>query len=75
MSISTTKFLARYRSIVVNRARKPGDFQGAAEYFGVSSTMARRVYRAQALPGPTILRKMGLKAVKTISYRYEELGE
>jgi len=72
MSISTTKFLSKYRALVDWHQEKPLDFSGAAEEFGVSATMVRRVYRAEALPGPKILKYMGLKAIKTISYRYED---
>ena len=71
MSISTTKFLSKYRGLVDFVAEKPGDFTGAAKQFGISATMVRRVYNAQALPGPKILRYMGLKPIKTINYRYE----
>ncbi len=73
MEISTTKFLKEYRALVDSLAKHKGDFTGAADFWDMSATMIRGVYKAEMLPGPKILGIMGLKPVKTIHYKYKRV--
>ena len=67
MSITTRQFLKAFNYIVDDQ----GGPTEAADYFGVSSSFVRSVSKGHRLPGDKVLRRMGLKAVKTIHYRYE----
>ena len=66
--MTTKQFLKRFDEVVSEKG-----FVGAAEYFDVKQDFVRKVHKGQALPGPKILKKMKLKPVKTINYRYEVL--
>ena len=69
MSISKLQFDARLRKLV----REKGGTDNAAEFFGISPSFMRNILAARDVASSKVCEKMGLKPVRDIKYRYEDL--
>ena len=69
MSISKKQFDALLRK----RVKELGGTDNAAEFFDISPSFMRNILAARDVPSKKVCAKMGLKPVKEIKYRYEEV--
>ena len=67
--ISTKKMLKELNAEV----KELGGPAAAGRKWGISAQVISSAIKASKLPGPTILRAMGLKHVKQIQYNYERI--
>ena len=68
-SISKKQFDARLR----RRVRELGGTDKAAEFFEISPSFMRNILALRDVPSPKFCEKMGLKPVREIKYRYEDI--
>ena len=69
MSISKKQFDARLRK----RVKELGGTDKAAEFFEISPSFMRNILAARDVPSKNFCKKMGLKPVREIKYRYEDV--
>jgi len=68
-SISTKQFLKNFEKEV----KRLGGSKSAAKHFDVTRAFIDNVICARELPGTKILKKMKLRPVRAIKYRYEKI--
>ena len=69
MSISKKQFDAKLRI----KVRELGGTDKAAEFFEISPSFMRNILAARDVPSKNFCKKMGLKPVREIKYRYEDV--
>ena len=67
--ISKSQFQRELRA----KIKELGGKRKALKVFGITRSLINAVLRGTELPGPSILKVMKLKPIKTISYRYERV--
>ena len=69
MSISKIQFDAKLRK----KVKELGGTDKAAEFFNISPSFMRNILACRDVPSLSFCLKMGLKPVRTIKYRYDEV--
>lgn len=70
-SISKKQFDARLKK----KVKELGGSNGAAKFFEISPSFMRNILACRDVPSAAFCKKMGLKPVREIKYRYENIKQ